>query len=72
MKQYCRYCAFCFEGDCFYCGDHDKVLTEEQIKRVNTCKDFILSGIGDVITGKAYEPRPRKKRYEYYGNLERM
>lgn len=32
MKQYCRYCVFCFEGDVFYCSDHDEVLNEGKIK----------------------------------------
>lgn len=57
MKQYCRYCARCFEGDTFYCGERDKVLSESQIKRANNCKDFALSDLGDIITGKQYQPR---------------
>lgn len=24
MKQYCRYCAHCFEGDGFGCSNHPK------------------------------------------------
>ena len=62
MKQYCRYCAHCIEGDCYYCTDHEKVLTEAQIKRENRCADFALSDLGDIITGRQYAPRaPREK-----------
>lgn len=61
MKQYCRYCAFCFEGDGYFCSNEPNVvakyMTEDQIKRANNCKDFALSDMGDVITGKQYKPR---------------
>ena len=57
MKQYCRYCAHCFEGDAYYCGEHKQVLSETQIKRANQCKDFALSDLGDILTGKQYQPR---------------
>lgn len=56
MKQYCRYCAFCIEGDCYYCTNKGKVLSESYIKHTNTCKDFTLSELGDVITGRKYQP----------------
>lgn len=62
MKQYCRYCAHCFEGDVLYCGEHEKVLSEPQIKRANRCKDFALSDLGDVLTGKKYQPRDTENR----------
>lgn len=61
MKQYCRYCAFCIEGDCYICTLHEKELNEDKIKRSNKCSDFDLSVMGDIITGKQYKPRePRK------------
>jgi len=60
MTQYCRHCAFCFEGDGYYCSDKNICLSEKQIRRANTCKDFALSELGDVVTGKAYRPRERK------------
>lgn len=64
MAQYCRYCAFCFEGDGFFCSNKEptKYLTEAQIKRKNSCKDFALSALGDVITGREYQPREPKPR----------
>lgn len=61
MKQYCRYCAFCFEGDVFFCGEHDKVLSERSIKRENHCSDFVLSELGDVESGRQYKPRKEKR-----------
>ena len=60
MHQYCRYCAYCIEGDCFYCTEHEEVLSERQIRRVNHCKNFTL-GIDDIITGRQYKPRKPKK-----------
>lgn len=62
MSQYCRYCAFCTNGDTYYCGEHDEVLTASYVKRANNCKDYALSELGDVDTGKQYKPRPRKKK----------
>lgn len=59
MKQYCRYCAFCFEGDCYYCSALNKPLGDEQIKRPNKCKEFAM--LNDVITGREYKPREQKK-----------
>ena len=61
MKQYCRYCSFCFEADDYRCSNHPKGKqphwTEEQIKRENHCENFNLSDLGDVITGRQYQPR---------------
>lgn len=62
MKQYCRYCAHCFEGDAFFCGEHDEVLSEAQIKRANQCKDYSYSIFGDVLTGEQYQPRSSANR----------
>lgn len=56
-KQYCRYCAFCIDGDALYCTEHEKVLTSAGIRRANNCPDFALSDLGDVETGKPYTPR---------------
>lgn len=61
MKQYCRYCAHCFEADDFRCSDHpdgaEPHWTREQINRPNHCPNFVLSELGDVETGKMYRPR---------------
>ncbi len=66
MKQYCRYCAFCFEADDFRCSNHPKGLqpemTEAQIKRPNNCPNFALCDLGDVITGRQYKPRPERPK----------
>lgn len=60
MNQYCRYCAFCIDGDGFYCEDMGKFLSEKDIKRANRCHNFALSVLGDVVTGKKYQPRAKR------------
>lgn len=66
MKQYCRYCAHCFEADDFRCSNHPKGLqphwTREQINRENHCPNFALTDLGDVETGKAYRPREQNRK----------
>ena len=57
MTQYCRYCAFCIEGNAIYCTNKDKTLSEKQIRAVNHCKEFELSELGDVVSGRQYAPR---------------
>ena len=59
-KQYCRYCAFCINGDCYYCTAQERVLTPAETRRVRVCKDFALSDLGDVDSGKRYKPRVKK------------
>ena len=61
-KQYCRYCAFCHDGDAFYCGEHEKVLSEAYIKTPNRCPDYVMSDLGDVETGRKYQPRREKPK----------
>ena len=61
MKQYCRYCAFCIDGDCYYCTAQDRVLTPAETRRVRVCPDFQLSELGDVDSGKQYQPRKQKR-----------
>lgn len=65
MKQYCRYCAHCFLADDYRCSDHPKGLhphwTREQVNRPNHCPNFALSELGDVETGKMYQPRTERK-----------
>ena len=64
MKQYCRYCAHCFEADDFRCSDHPEGKqphwSREQINRENHCPNFALSELGDVETGRQYKPREKK------------
>ena len=60
MAQYCRYCAFCISGDCYYCTNFDKVLN--RVDRATNCKEFVLSELGDVDTGKLYTPRVPKSQ----------
>ena len=57
--KYCRYCAFCVSGDCYYCTEHDKVLSN--ISKPTNCSDFVMSELGDVDTGKPYKPRKPHK-----------
>lgn len=64
MKQYCRYCVFCFEADGYCCSNHSQSdephWTEKQIKRANNCPNFIQSE--DIITGRTYKPRKPKEK----------
>ena len=68
MKQYCRYCAFCFEAgdDEYRCSDHPKGeephWTRKQINRENHCPNFALTDLGDVETGKPYRPMAERRR----------
>lgn len=74
MKQYCRYCAFCFDADEYRCSNHPEGkqlrMTRAQINRANTCPNFALSDLGDVETGKPYRAREfpyrkhEKREYE--------
>jgi hypothetical protein len=65
MKQYCRYCSFCFEADQYRCSaeinGQQLYMTERDIKRPNKCPGFTLSELGDVITGRQYKPRKKKE-----------
>lgn len=65
-KKYCRYCAYCIAGDAYYCNARDKVLN--RVDRVTDCPDFVLSTMGDVDTGKPYNPRGSND----YGTLEQQ
>ena len=62
MKNYHRYCAFCFQAgdDEFRCSNHPKGLephwTREQINRPTECPNFALSDLGDAETGRMYRP----------------
>ena len=64
MKQYCRYCAYCFEAEGYFCSNHPKgeqpYWTENDIKKVNHCPNFALTD--DVITGRQYKPREYKPK----------
>lgn len=55
--KYCRYCAFCIAGDCYYCTYHNKEL--RRIDRVTDCKEFVISELGDVETGNPYKPHKK-------------
>ena len=61
MTQYCRYCAYCFEADDYRCSNHpqgkEPHWSKRDIKRTNHCPNFVLSDLGDVITGRQYTPR---------------
>lgn len=67
MTQYCRYCSFCIEGDVLFCTDHEEVLTDSQVRRVNHCNDFDLSPLGDIFTGRQYKPRKGRPLKAYDG-----
>ena len=60
MRQYCRYCVHCIEGDVFFCTDDERTMSEAEIKRVNNCPNFMLTE--DIITGREYASRERKPK----------
>ena len=77
MKQYCRYCAHCFDADDFRCSNHPKGLqphmTRAQINRPNKCKNYVLSELGDVETGRQYRPAKsveERKQEKYIQSLQ--
>ena len=62
--KYCRYCAYCISGDCFYC-----TCKEIELKHINKSTNslqFVLSEMGDVETGKQYKPRSTKEKQSEY------
>ncbi len=60
MKQYCKYCAYCVDGDAYYCTLKDIVLSESKVRRTNRCADYQYSVLGDVNSGKQYTPRNQR------------
>ena len=58
--KYCRYCAYCISGDCFYCTC--KEIELKHINKSTNCKEFVLSEMGDVETGKQYKSRSTKEK----------
>ena len=60
MRQYCRYCVHCIEGDVFFCTNDERTMSEAEIKRVNNCPNFMLTE--DIITGREYAPREHKSK----------
>lgn len=56
MKQYCRYCYLCCDGDAYYCTEKAKILSESQLLRPNNCPHYGYCGI-DIITGKVHVER---------------
>lgn len=68
MKQYCRYCGFCSEVDGgYYCGEKERLMSEDQIKRANNCDEYAYTTAGDVITpGRQYKPRREVSRHTGY------
>ena len=72
--QYCKYCAYCFEADDFRCSNHPKGLqphwTREQISRPNHCPNYDESELGDVLTGRKYQPRDHAVKQGLKGQLQ--
>lgn len=62
MAQYCKYCAHCIEGDCFFCVYKDEVLGDKQIHYTNKCEHYIESELGSIVDGKKYKPRKKKEK----------
>lgn len=73
MKQYCRYCAFCFDAGEFRCSNHPDgkqiYMTRSDINRANKCPNYQYSDLGDVETGKQYRPLKSKRTKRINRNL---
>ena len=67
-NQYCLYCVSClyYEGK-LECDKLEKPLTKNQAQRLNHCPDFVLSPMGNAITGKKYRPQ----RWKWVRNYDR-
>lgn len=64
MKQYCRYCNHCINGDAVYCEALNKTMSEEKAKRLNRCKEFVFNEIDVFDLEKRYKPRKEKKEIQ--------
>lgn len=62
MKQYCRYCNHCINGDAVYCEVLKITMSEEKAKRVNRCKEFVFNEIDVFDLEKRYKPRKTKMK----------
>ncbi len=75
MRQYCRYCAWMVCGDCCYCQQKAKEMTERQICASNSCKMFEFVPEDALGTGHKYTPRKKRSKqvpgqislFEYMG-----
>ena len=67
-KQYCRYCAFYHDGDAYYCSAREIVLSDAYVRTPNRCPDYVMSDLGDVDTGRKYQPRREKPK----ANVEQL
>ena len=65
MKQYCRYCASLINGDALYCDKKDIVMTDKQIKRVNSCKDYRYCGFNE----DGFEHKMKEYKRKNYKNI---
>lgn len=62
MKQYCRYCNHCINGDAVYCEVLKITMSEGKAKRVNNCNEFDFNVIDVFDLGKRYKPRKTKMK----------
>lgn len=66
--QYCIYCASClyYDGK-LECDKMEKPLTANQAQRMNHCPHFLLSPMGNAVTGKQY----RTQKWKWIRNYDR-
>ena len=69
MKQYCRYCANCFDADEIICTIHQVQISEQSAKRVNQCEDFLFTEVDLFNPDHRYTPRAVKPKV-YDGQLK--
>ncbi len=61
MKQYCRYCIWCIDGDAIWCEKLIKIMSEAAAKRVNKCKDFEFNETDAFNPDHTYKERKEKE-----------
>ena len=70
MKKYCRYCVYLVVNNVPYCDEHKEVMSRSSCKHTNNCKDFALSELGDVDTGKKYTPHTVSHSKKIEGQMD--
>lgn len=71
MHRYCKYCAYCCEGDVYYCTKRQKVLTEPALKRTTSCPYYAYCAI-NIITGKAHSMKTIRRQIKEDNGSEQL
>lgn len=71
-RKYCRYCSYCqiIELCGYCCTAKGKALSEDYIKHTNTCKQYVETDMGDIITGRKYKPHTVSHSKKIEGQMD--